>query len=142
VDAIRRAFEVYGARRDREAFLRMVAQDAVWDLSRSSFPDARVYHGREGVGAWLGGLDDAFEEIRYEVEEVTDLGEGRVLSVIRVKGHGKFSKIEVDYRFVPVFTFRGRKSFAWTATETAPRPSQPQDLRGRRCREDDVRINV
>jgi ketosteroid isomerase-like protein len=106
VDAIRRAFEVYAARRDREAFLRMVAQDAVWDLSRSSCPDARVYHGREGVGEWLGGLDDAFEEIRYEVEEVTDLGEGRVLSVIRVKGHGKFSKIEVDYRFVPVFTFR------------------------------------
>jgi ketosteroid isomerase-like protein len=109
VDAIRRAFEGYAARRDREAFLSMVAPDAVWDLSRSSFPDARVYHGRDGVGEWLAGLDDAFEEIRYEVEEVTDLGEGRVLSVIRVQGHGKFSKIEVNYRFVPVFTFREHK---------------------------------
>jgi hypothetical protein len=42
----------------------------------------------------------------FEVYAARRLGEGRVLSVIRVKGHGKFSKIEVDYRFVPVFTFR------------------------------------
>jgi ketosteroid isomerase-like protein len=109
VDAIRRAFEGYAWRRDRQAFLGMIAPDAVWDLSRSPFPDARVYHGRDGVADWLGGLDDAFEDIRYEVEEVTDLGEGQVLSIIRLQGHGKFSKIDVDYRFVPVFTFRHGK---------------------------------
>jgi ketosteroid isomerase-like protein len=109
VDAIRRAFEVHARRGDRKAFLDMVAPDAVWDLSRSSFPDARVYRGPEGVADWLDGLSGAFADIRYEVEEADDLGEDRVLLVIRVRGQGQFSKIGVDYRFVPVFTFRGDK---------------------------------
>jgi len=94
---------------ESDLFMGMLAADIVWDLSRSPFPEARVYHGLDGVQEWLRGLVDAFEDISYETEEITDLGDERVLLVIRVRGHGQFSKIDVDYRFAPLFTFRDAK---------------------------------
>jgi ketosteroid isomerase-like protein len=109
MDAIRRTFEADSRHGDLNAILGMLAPDVVWDLSRSPFPEARLYHGPEGVQEWLLGLRDAFGDVRYEVEDVADLGGERVLLVIRVRGHGNFSKIDVDYRFVPVFTFRDDK---------------------------------
>jgi ketosteroid isomerase-like protein len=105
VDAIREAIEVYANRGDVEAFLGMCAPDVIFDLTRSPFPEARVYHGPDGVREWLDGLGHAFEDISYEVEDAADLGEDRVLLVLRVLAHGQFSKIDVDYSFVPVFTF-------------------------------------
>jgi ketosteroid isomerase-like protein len=104
VDAISRAYEA-ASRGDREAFFAMFAEDVVWDLSRSDFPDGRIYHGLEGVREWLGGMEDAFEDLDQEVEEITDLGQDRVLVVMRVKGHGQFTKIGIDYRFATVSTF-------------------------------------
>jgi ketosteroid isomerase-like protein len=108
VEAIRRVYKA-ASRRDREAFIDMLAEDVVWDLSRSAFPDARVYHGKEGAREWLSGMEDAFEGLDYGAEEITDLGQDRVLVVLRVKGRGEFSKIGVDYRFATVMTFRDGK---------------------------------
>jgi ketosteroid isomerase-like protein len=92
-------------RMDTEAFFGLLAEDVVWDLSRSPFPDAGVYHGVEGVRDWFRGLDDAFGDVRYEVEQVREAGE-RVAVLLHVHGHGPSSQISVDYRFVPVLTFR------------------------------------
>jgi len=108
VAVLRRAYEA-SSQGDREAFFGMFAPEIVWDLSRSSFPDAAVYHGIDGVREWFDGLDDAFEDLYYEIEEITDLGPGQVLVVTRTQGHGQFTKIGVDYRFATVWTFRGGK---------------------------------
>jgi ketosteroid isomerase-like protein len=105
VDVIRRAYE--GG--DREAFMDMFAEDVVWDVSRSPFPDGRIYHGLEGVQEWFRDVANAFENLSYEVEEITDLGHDQVLVVTRMTGRGQFSKIGVDYRFAPLFTFRNGK---------------------------------
>ena len=86
--------------------LEICAEDIVWDVSRSDFPDKGVYHGLEGVREWLRGLDDAFEGLVWEFDEITDVGQNRVLVVSRVKGQGQFSKIGIDYRFEYVCTFR------------------------------------
>jgi ketosteroid isomerase-like protein len=80
-----------------------------WDLSRSPFPDGRIYRGLAGVRERLGGLEDAFQDIDREIEEITDLGENQVLAIVRMKGSGQFSKIGVDYRFATVSTFREEK---------------------------------
>jgi ketosteroid isomerase-like protein len=89
--------------------LEIFAEDVVWDQSRSAFPDKGVYHGHEGVREWMRGLDEAFEDLDYTCEEITDLGQDRVLTVMRVKGRGQFSKLGIDYRFVPVYTLRDGK---------------------------------
>jgi ketosteroid isomerase-like protein len=108
VDTIRRAYDA-ASRGDQEVWMDVFAEDVVLDQSRSDFPDKGIYHGHEGVRKWMSGLDDAFGDLDWECEEITDLGQDRVLVVARVTGHGQFSKIAVDYRFVPVHTFRDGK---------------------------------
>lgn len=44
----------------------------------------------------------------YEIENVCDLGE-QVAILLRVSGRGPSSGVAVEYRFVPVFTFRDGK---------------------------------
>jgi SnoaL-like protein len=61
---------------DLEPFIAMLAPDVVWDTSRSRFPEARVYSGIDGVREWFRQLGDAFaEDVRYEIEELRDLGD-------------------------------------------------------------------
>ena len=94
---------------DLEPFIAMLAPDVVWDTSRSPFPEARVYHGIDGVREWFRELGDAFgEEVRYEIQELHDLGD-RVLLELRAEAAGRSTKIGVDWRFVPVYTFRDGK---------------------------------
>jgi ketosteroid isomerase-like protein len=107
VEIARRALAAFEGTGDQEALLlELCAEDIVWDVSRSDFPDKRIYHGLEGVREWMRGLDDAFEDLLWEFERITDFGEDRVLVVTRVTGRGQFSKIGIDYRFAQVYTFR------------------------------------
>jgi ketosteroid isomerase-like protein len=106
VEAVRRTVAAFESTGDLEGFLESCAEDIVWDVSRSDFPDKGVYHGLEGVREWMRGLEDAFEGLVWEFEEITDVGQNRVLLVARMKGQGKFSKIGIDYRFEYVLTAR------------------------------------
>ena len=95
-------------RMELEAALSLLDEDVDWDMSRSPFPDARLYRGVDGVREWFRGLAQAFGEVVYEIERVHE--EGIRLAVqFHVRGRGPSSGIPVDYRFVPLLTFRGRK---------------------------------
>jgi ketosteroid isomerase-like protein len=59
VEIVRRALEHY--ERTGEQDDSFLDPEVIWDLSRSPFPDAGVYHGREGVREWFQGLTDAFD---------------------------------------------------------------------------------
>jgi len=108
VEIIRRGYQA-SSHENPDEFLAVLAEDVVWDLSRSPFPDAGIYHGLAGVREWFQSLGEAFQSLRYEAEEITDLGRDRVLTVLRLRGRGQFSEIGVDYRFATVSTFRGGK---------------------------------
>jgi ketosteroid isomerase-like protein len=93
---------------DSEAFFALLADDVIWDLSRSQFPEAGVYRGVDAVRAWFSGLRDAFGDFRYELEKEREHGD-QVLSQVRLIGRGPGSQIPVEYTFVPVMTFRDGK---------------------------------
>ena len=90
------------------AAVSLLDENVVWDMSRSPFPDARVYRGVDGVREWFEGLADAFGEVTYEVERVHEAGASLAVQ-FRVRGRGPSSGIPVDYRFVPLLTFRAGK---------------------------------
>ena len=95
-------------RMDLEAALSLLGEDVEWDMSRSPFPDAGIYHGVDGVREWFRGLAHAFGEVVYEIERVHE--EGAAVAVqFHVRGRGPSSGIPVDYRFVPLLTFRRGK---------------------------------
>ncbi|HEX2233016.1 MAG TPA: nuclear transport factor 2 family protein [Thermoleophilaceae bacterium] len=54
-----------------------------------------VYRGHDGVRHFLRMLDDAFDEFSYQVLEVTELDENRVLTLLTVNARGKGSGLDV-----------------------------------------------
>jgi ketosteroid isomerase-like protein len=108
IELVRQAFEGFNETRDLEKFYALLADDVVWDLSRSPFPEAGVYHGVDAVRSWFSGLRDAFGEVRYEIEKQRELGD-QVAELVHVSGRGPGSQIPVDYSFAPLFTFRDGK---------------------------------
>ena len=108
---MRRSYEIVN-RRDFQ--LALAAQDPdvriSWtgDPSGGIAPDlvGREFRGHEGFRrAWDAWLE-AFEDLRIEPQEVSDLDD-RLLVGIRTVGHGSASGAPVDQRGFTLYTFRG-----------------------------------
>ena len=69
-----------------------------------------VYRGHEGVREFLGMLNDAFEEFTYEVLELTELDDDRILALLTVNARGKGSGLEVSKDAGHLWTLRGDKA--------------------------------
>jgi ketosteroid isomerase-like protein len=67
-------------RRDLDALMSRAAPDAVYDTAPSGMG---VYEGHAAIRAFLKGYWDCFEELRFELEEVLDLGNGVTFLVNR-----------------------------------------------------------
>ena len=79
VELTRKQFEAAN-RRDMDALLSLGASDLVYDTSHVGLG---VYEGSVAIRGFLEGWWDAFEELRFEPEEVLDLGNGVTFSVLR-----------------------------------------------------------
>jgi hypothetical protein len=64
-----------------------------------------VYYGHEGYRRFWRNWLDAFEDIRWEPEELLDLGE-RALVTAQQSGHGSGSGVAVSEPVFQLFTFR------------------------------------
>src|SRR5437667_8435991 len=67
----------------------------VADVSRTGGIDSAFY-GQEAITEFFRRWAGTFEDYRWEVERLTDLGSGAVLAVLREIGRGKGSGIRVD----------------------------------------------
>src|SRR2546427_11909653 len=67
-------------RRDLDSVMSVLAPDAVYDTSPSGMG---TYEGHAAIGAFLKGYWEAFEELRFELEEALDLGNGVIFLVNR-----------------------------------------------------------
>jgi ketosteroid isomerase-like protein len=70
-------------RRDFDALLAYADPDLVYDTTPSGFG---VYQGISAIREFVEGYWAAFDELRFEVEEFTDLGNGVTLTVNRQEG--------------------------------------------------------
>ena len=76
----------------------------VLDVSRTGGDEEAIY-GREAIGAFMRSWIGTFEEYRYEVERLTDLGSGTVLAAgVSETGRGKGSGAPVDRSFAVLYT--------------------------------------
>jgi ketosteroid isomerase-like protein len=107
---VRRSYEIVN-RRDFE--LALAAQHPEVVIRYAPDPRDRVppdlvgeFHGYEGFRrAWAAWLE-AFQDLRLEPEEVTDLGGERLLIAVRAVGSGTESGIEAEQRGFTLYTFR------------------------------------
>jgi len=79
VELVRRQFEAVN-RRDMDAVMSLCPPDGVYDTSPGGLG---VYQGPVAIRGFLEEWWGAFEELRFELEEVLDLGNGVTFSVVR-----------------------------------------------------------
>ena len=112
VETVRRAFAAYN-HRDVEGALEEWAPDAVWDWSNGRAFDARVYRGHDEIRAFWQERLAAFEEMRFELLDVVEVEDARVIveNVAYMRGR---DGIHVEARSAWLITFRGGKQTSLT----------------------------
>jgi ketosteroid isomerase-like protein len=94
-------------RGDSAGALSVLDVDVEWH-DQAAIPGAEVHRGRDAVSRHFDQWFDAWEEIEYTPEELLDGGD-RVVVVIRRRGKGKGSGVEVSDQVIHVYTVRSKK---------------------------------
>jgi ketosteroid isomerase-like protein len=95
VEIVRTAIEAFN-RRDAEAFAADLAQDAEIVPMRAAL-EGTVYRGPDAASQYCAAVDESWDNLRWEVEEVRDGGDW-VLALGRIRGRGADSGAEIDTR--------------------------------------------
>jgi ketosteroid isomerase-like protein len=93
VQTTRRAFD-YINRGDREALRELTAPSAEIVPLRAAL-EGTVYRGENSFDEFWAAVDESWETIGIEAEEITDYGD-RVLVIGRLRGRAKGTDVEVD----------------------------------------------
>ena len=110
VEIARLGYEAFN-RGDIDSLLDLCAPGIEWrDFATI---DTETVTGKEAVRAYFETVMEAWEEIRLEPEEITDLGGDRVLVVSHLTARGKGSGIGVDGRGADLLTFDGGSLVRW-----------------------------
>ena len=94
--AFREGFEFWN-RGEVDLMADSYGPEATLDMSLV-LPDESVLHGRDAIRPFLHRLWDAWEGVRYDPEEIFELGDDQFVVTTRVWGRGRASGIEVDQR--------------------------------------------
>ena len=121
LEQVRRAINLFDEG-EIEAALEMVDDDFVMDWSNSIGPLKGVYTGRGEVLEVWRTFTDAWESVRWDIQEAVELDPDHVLVVNRVLMRGKGSGAEVDASGTQVWAFeegRGKRLTLYQAKEDA-----------------------
>jgi ketosteroid isomerase-like protein len=103
-EIVRRVIDLWN-RRDIEGALQWTDENFEMDWSNSIGPLKGVYQGHgEVIGMWKAFLD-AWDELSWDVQELIELEDDRVIVVNNVHMRGKGSGVDVDATGVQMWTF-------------------------------------
>jgi 2-(1,2-epoxy-1,2-dihydrophenyl)acetyl-CoA isomerase len=106
VEVVRRVLDGF-SRSDRASVEPLLDADVEWRTVLGPLLGVEAVSGRDPVLRFgFEEIPDAIQDARVEVEELSDLGEGRVLLVGRYLGRGKSSGIDVDVRIASIHRLR------------------------------------
>lgn len=102
------------SRRDVDPALELLHEDIEWHPALTvGGLEGSVYRGHDEIRRWFRDLDDAWAELKHEIEEVRDLGGERVLMLGHFHAVGRESHVPIDQPQGFVFTFEsGRLALA------------------------------
>jgi ketosteroid isomerase-like protein len=85
-------------RRDVDAFVALVSPDVEWDDPTFWSEPSQTYRGRAEVRAWFNRVVEPWESLHFEVEEITEAADDRVLAGTLLTTRGKGSGAETQIR--------------------------------------------
>jgi ketosteroid isomerase-like protein len=77
-----------------------------------------VYHGYDGVRAWMKEIDEQFESWRIRLDEFADLPDGRLLTLGSIHLHGRGSGIDLEVPCAWLYEFRDDRILQLTIFST------------------------
>jgi ketosteroid isomerase-like protein len=108
VELVRRIIELFN-RKDIARVLDAVADDFELDWSNSIGPLKGVYKGREEALELWGSFLDAWDEIRWDPQEIIEVDEARVILVNHVRMRGGGSGVDVEATAAQLWTITDGK---------------------------------
>src|SRR5437879_3869139 len=84
------------ARGDEAAFLDGVSPEVVVQQT-APIPDARAYNGHEGLMQVISDWAEVFDDLAMTAEELTDVGEEKVLARIHQRAKGAGSEVPIEF---------------------------------------------
>jgi ketosteroid isomerase-like protein len=127
VEKVRAGYEAF-SRRDLDAALTHLDPEIEWHQS-SAFPDARTFHGHEGVRQFFDQVFEIFDESDFVPEEIIDLGGDQIVVVHRFVGRGQGSRIPVEVHETALWTLREGKAVRLEAFATKAEALEAARLR-------------
>ena len=95
LEAIREAYETRGIAEGLSAMLPLVHPD-VEIVGAGAFPGTEItFRGHDGIRAFYAQLDEAFEEFRYDVEQLVPYGDEVLVVEFVARGRGRTSGLDV-----------------------------------------------
>jgi ketosteroid isomerase-like protein len=96
--------------RTREYDIDLLAPDFEMHEASTIIDTPDVFRGRAAVIDVLRNLEEAFEEMSWEIERLVEAPDGRVVVFVHARGRGRGSGVEIDARIAHVWTFRDDKA--------------------------------
>jgi ketosteroid isomerase-like protein len=103
VEAMRAAMQAFN-RRDGVSFDALLARDAEIVPVRAAV-DGTVFRGLDAASQYCAAVDESWDDLRWEVEEIRDGGEW-VLALGHIRGRGRDTGAAIDTRAGWVARFR------------------------------------
>ena len=104
---VRRAHEALNAGRIDE-LVALCHQDFELDMSDRVFNPA-TYQGHDGIRQFYAEVQEVWERYVWEPEEIRDQGDV-VVALLRTRGRGRGSGVEIDRKTAMIWTFRHGKA--------------------------------
>jgi ketosteroid isomerase-like protein len=117
LELVKIALQAYGSG-DSEIALALAAPLIRWD-ERASRPDSDLVWGHDKVQRAMRRYLDSWDEYRFDLEDVAEVGPGKVVGICRERGKPKDGPA-VDRRFGGLWIVEEGKITAW-ATYLTPR---------------------
>jgi ketosteroid isomerase-like protein len=117
LELVKIALQAY-ANGDSEIALALAGPHIRWD-ERASRPDGDLVWGQDKVGRAMRRYLDSWEEYGFDVEDIAEVGPGKVVGICRERGKPKEGPA-VDRRFGGLWVVDGGKIASW-ATYVTPR---------------------
>ena len=109
VEIVRQAYQAF-SRAGLDGLLEHFHPDAEYDITAAIGPFAGMYYGRDAIRNFLADYFETWEYVRMEPEDFLEVGENRVVVLLRMHMRGKGSGVEVEARTNNVWTLRDGKA--------------------------------
>jgi len=107
---VRSGFEAF-ARVGIDGLVPLVHHDFEMTTPAALAAEPGTYRGPEGMRRYWDSFGDGMDQVRFIAEGFEDLGDGRVLTPVRLQGRGLSTGIEVEQAVVLIWEVRDAMAY-------------------------------